>query len=176
MLLEHQLVPYQTKKLPNKPLLVFAPHPDDEVFGMGGALLLAKEAGTKIKIIYVTLGEKAGNPETRKKEAKTICELLNAEYRFLSYSDREVQATHRGIQAFRDIILAHPEYHIYFPSPIEYHPDHRAVAALVWRGAQEAKHKQPLFSYEISRQSEANLLVDITSVSHSKTDLMSVYK
>lgn len=173
---ERSLVPYHTTPIESAPILVFAPHLDDEIFGMGGTLLLAKQQKLDIKIIYVTLGQKGGDPEVRKQEATQCCEALGASYEFLEYVDREVQVTHETIEHFTQIIAEHSQYHIYFPSPLEFHPDHRAVATLVWRGAQEAKHKQPLFSYEISRQSEINVLRDITSVRAQKTELMMGYQ
>lgn len=42
-------------------LLVVVPHPDDESFGAGGALLLAKEAGLKTGVLTLTRG-KPGEP------------------------------------------------------------------------------------------------------------------
>ena len=42
---EGQLLPYSSNDLPPGPWLVFAPHPDDETFGMGGSLLLASGQG-----------------------------------------------------------------------------------------------------------------------------------
>ena len=38
---EHILVPFSVSELPPGPWLVFAPHSDDETFGMGGSLLKA---------------------------------------------------------------------------------------------------------------------------------------
>ncbi|MFX5108402.1 PIG-L family deacetylase, partial [Acinetobacter baumannii] len=38
-------------------LLVVVPHPDDESFGAGGALLLAKRAGLRTGILTLTRGE-----------------------------------------------------------------------------------------------------------------------
>ena len=37
-------------------LLVFAPHPDDEIIGCGGVLLNAIEAGRDVQVVYVTDG------------------------------------------------------------------------------------------------------------------------
>ena len=33
---ESALIPFDTSPLPGGPWLIFAPHPDDETFGMGG--------------------------------------------------------------------------------------------------------------------------------------------
>ncbi len=38
-------------------LLVFAPHPDDEVIGAGGLLQLALRSGKRVLIVFVTNGD-----------------------------------------------------------------------------------------------------------------------
>ena len=40
---EDALIPFNTSPLPSGPWLVFAPHADDETFGMGGTLIKARE-------------------------------------------------------------------------------------------------------------------------------------
>lgn len=175
MLLEHQLIPYQTTNLPQKPLLVFAPHPDDEIFGMGGALIKAKSQGLKITIVYVTSGDLGGESLVREREAKGVCRSLEAQCLFIRLGDRGVIASRENIIKFKELISEYPDSAIYFPSPKEYHPDHRATAALVWRGAQEATHRNELVAYEISGQSDANILLDVSDYYDEKLKLMSGY-
>ena len=43
MKIETDLVPYNTSPIPKGPYLIFAPHPDDEVIGMGGTIFLARQ-------------------------------------------------------------------------------------------------------------------------------------
>ena len=45
---EHILVPFSVSELPPGPWLVFAPHSDDETFGMGGSLLKAFSKESKL--------------------------------------------------------------------------------------------------------------------------------
>jgi len=40
MIEEHHLIPHQVSEIPPGPWLVFAPHPDDEDFTMGGFINL----------------------------------------------------------------------------------------------------------------------------------------
>lgn len=70
-------------------LLVVVPHPDDESFGAGGALLLAKEAGLKTGVLTLTRGE-AGRtlglcppeelPQVRVEELKRAAAVLQVDY------------------------------------------------------------------------------------------------
>ncbi len=57
---EYQLLPYNNSDLPRGPWLVFAPHPDDETFGMGGSLLLAKQQNIATHVVFVTDGALGG--------------------------------------------------------------------------------------------------------------------
>jgi LmbE family N-acetylglucosaminyl deacetylase len=47
------------------PLLVIAPHPDDDVLGCGGLVARQALAGRRVRVLYVTSGEKShrGHPE-----------------------------------------------------------------------------------------------------------------
>ena len=41
-------------------VLIFAPHPDDEIIGIGGMILRILKEGTEVHIVYLTDGEKSG--------------------------------------------------------------------------------------------------------------------
>ena len=60
MIQEDALIPYQTSPIPKGPWLVFAPHPDDETFGMGGSLLLAASEGIDVVLVVFTDGSLGG--------------------------------------------------------------------------------------------------------------------
>jgi len=38
-------------------LLIFAPHPDDEVIAAGGLIQQAREAGGTVRVVYITSGD-----------------------------------------------------------------------------------------------------------------------
>ena len=55
---EHDILPYHASPLPEaSAVVVFAPHPDDEVFGCGGALALHARAGVSVHVVLLTEGE-----------------------------------------------------------------------------------------------------------------------
>ena len=77
---EDALIPFDTSPLPFGPWLVFAPHADDETFGMGGTLLKAKEEGVETHLVVLTDGSMGGNSsdivETRIREVQQAAEIL----------------------------------------------------------------------------------------------------
>lgn len=175
VLAESTLIPYSVTDIPLGSFLVFAPHPDDEVFSMGGILSKAAERGQAITIVYMTNGELGGDADTRIAEANSVCDLLNASAKFLNIPDRSVKATHALFLVVKEIINDVKPDNVFFPSPQEFHIDHRATAASVWRGLQEAKYKGDAYCYEVSQQCECNTLVDVTSQIEAKERLCNLY-
>ncbi|MBW1671465.1 MAG: PIG-L family deacetylase, partial [Deltaproteobacteria bacterium] len=57
MLQEKDIIPYTPSDIPPGPYLVFAPHPDDETFGMGGTIALAAHAGIAVHVVVLTDGQ-----------------------------------------------------------------------------------------------------------------------
>ena len=60
---EETLIPFNPSRLPPDPWLVFAPHADDETFGMGGAILKAKEQDLKTHLVVLTDGSQGGKAD-----------------------------------------------------------------------------------------------------------------
>ena len=67
---------------------------------------------------------------------------------------------------------------VYFPGPLEIHPDHRTTALLVWEALQRVRehnfYPQPI-SYEISVQSPVNMLINISDQITKKQQAMDLY-
>ena len=68
---------------------------------------------------------------------------------------------------------------VFFPGPMEIHPDHRAAGFAVWGGLQQVYQQnliRPLaIAYEISVQNPINFCIDITGEKAGKEAVMSVY-
>lgn len=185
MLLETELVPYSLSMPPGERVLVLAPHPDDETFGMGGSLRLLTESGKQVKVIVLTSGEKA-DPKvtekqeyssTRKKEALKAFRLLGVtDCEFLGFPDREL-LVHRGDVkgAINRIVSAFSPDVIYSPSLIELHPDHRIAAELAYEISRGEKAVRCVY-YEITTLVRPNILVDISKTFKWKKKAMKCYK
>ena len=82
---EIDILPYQTTSLVGEKVIVFAPHPDDETFGCGGAIAAHCKHGDQVKVIILTNGDNADTlnrhrtekyVEIRKSEAQQAVSIL----------------------------------------------------------------------------------------------------
>ncbi|BCX87978.1 N-acetylglucosamine malate deacetylase 1 [Methylomarinovum tepidoasis] len=180
MLVEQDLIPYSVSPLPSGPWLIFAPHPDDETFGMGGSLLLAREHGIPVVIVVLTDGALGGEGNRsdlilrREKEARKVArDLRVSALEFWRLPDRGLRADPQLIEKIGMAVHRYAPRTILFPSPMEYHPDHRVAAYAVWEAAK--RWKGNLWSYEITAAGRVNRLIDISPVIDEKRRLMEVY-
>ncbi|HID30803.1 MAG TPA: hypothetical protein EYP19_12475, partial [Desulfobacterales bacterium] len=185
MIQEDALIPYQTSPIPKGPWLVFAPHPDDESLGMGGSLLLAASEGIDVVLVVLTDGSLGGTMvdedkfvRLREQEAREAARRLHLKaIHFWRQKDRQLQATPELVDRVAESVRVEKPASVFFPSPLELHPDHRAAALLVWQGLQRCPDfNGKAYSYEISVQCQANLLIDITSVAEEKAAILAVYQ
>ncbi|NOU47318.1 MAG: glycosyltransferase, partial [Bacteroidales bacterium] len=178
--MESGFIPYQaTKKVVAGNTLFFAPHPDDEVFGCGGAIIRHSKQGDTIRVVIVTDG---GFPthenqiiesyiENRRNESLEAAKILGySELQFLHYRDRELIANEGLIISLLEIIVNFKPITIYLPAETEIHPDH---IALHIAGVQAALRYEPdlnLIFYEVGKPLHPNILHDITDI-HEQLDL-----
>ncbi|MEI7869337.1 MAG: glycosyltransferase [Candidatus Methylumidiphilus sp.] len=179
MLDESSYLPFTPAKLPPSPWLVISPHPDDETFGLGGTLLLATEQGIAIDVLFLTSGDKGGVgdiAEIREQEALEAARLLGVrDVSFWRLPDRLLSPCQSVIDQLAEMILATKPACIFFPSPVEPHPDHRASSVIAWEALRKTGFTAEPWSYEISVQGPVNKLVDISRVASRKREIMAVY-
>ena len=180
---ENILIPFHASSLPDGPWLVFAPHADDETFGMGGSLLKAKEEGIETHLVVLTDGSQGGNSAdlvaTRNREVRQAAVMLGCKSMDCwSEPDRCLDATQATIDKVIGVIQDLLPSTVFFPGPLEIHPDHRAAALLVWEALKKVRSKEftpePI-SYEIGVQNPANMLIDVTAQIEAKKEVMKVY-
>lgn len=163
--MEDTLVPYQAGALPPADdVLVLAPHPDDEVFGCGGAIALHADAGARVHVVLVTAGDAAGDAGARVAESRAAAAVLgSASLVCWQVPDRHVADDTQLAARIERAVAATGARIIYAPSLWENHPDHRALA--------EAVHtvvaRNPALAwmaYEVSAPLRPNFLLDISAV------------
>lgn len=149
-----------TNDLPCGPLLVIAPHPDDETLGCAGLMRRYRAQGHVVRIIVVTDGSQAklpANPSPqevaamRRRESIRAANLLDIpteEVLFLSYPDGAAQEHRERIAAdiASQIWLYQPAL-ILSPHGIDAHVDHRTVSTIVQALRKEGKVTCPVLEY-----------------------------
>lgn len=184
---ENKLIPYETAVLPPGPWLVFAPHADDETFGLGGCLLKASDEHVETHVVVVTdgaqggddRGEDGGLVDRRRGEVERAGELLGLRgLQCWSEPDRGLKVDAERTELFAGAIRKLQPAAVFFPGPLEIHPDHRATGMLAWAALQslEAGEAKPqALSYEITALNPINLLIDISAQMERKHEVMAVY-
>jgi len=184
---EVNFVPFEVSPLPAGPWLVFAPHADDETFGMGGSLLKASRQGIEAHLIVVTDGALGGEREglvaIRTTEVQRAVEFLGiASLQCWDEADRGLQCSRATITKASNAILQLRPAAVFFPAAYEPHPDHRATTQIVWqamgkllRQARQGFNPPIPLSYEIGVQSPINTLVDVTDVMPQKLQAIAIY-
>lgn len=180
---ERDIIPYETQDPPPGPWLVFAPHPDDESFGMGGTLIRAREAGIAVQIVFVTDGARSGGDaaatrEIRKREAESACRYLEVvRFHFWDQPDRQLQPSEALANKVAALVAEVSPACVFIPSLLDLHPDHRATARIVWEGLRKTERFQgQVMAYDICTQGPVNTIVDITAVAVEKRELMALYR
>ena len=181
---EHILLPFAPAELPPGPWLVFAPHADDETFGMGGSLLKASKQGVETHVIVLTDGALGGDRndlvQIRQQEAIAASQLLDlTSLECWTEPDRGLEQSEGLADRIGAAISRLAPASVFFPGPMEIHPDHRAAGFAVWEGLQQVYQQnviRPLaLAYEISVQNPINLCIDITDEKAGKETVMAAY-
>jgi LmbE family N-acetylglucosaminyl deacetylase len=161
-------------KLDPVDLLVFSPHPDDEVIGTGGVIQQALAAGRTVRIVFSTngdgypraaaalLGKRVSDlsPEDmrslgreRSEEALRAASLLGlsaSHLVFLGFRDSALaQAMQQALPEFIDVVRQARAAVAYVSDGRDDHSDHRATYRLVTAAIREVEPAPPLFTYMV---------------------------
>ncbi len=129
----------ESKKSPLVAVMVFAPHPDDDILGCGGTIMHHVQKGHKVTIVYMTSGGAAqwdstkGKLETiRENEAKRAAFKLGVEdLIFLRERDGELTVSPSAISKTANLLRRYAPKVIYIPHKNDGHKDHRATHKIV---------------------------------------------
>lgn len=169
------IVPVELQAPAGKRITVIAPHPDDEVIGPGGTLLLAQERGCAITVVFVTDGS-AAEAVTRRKESADICRSSNWSAIHLGGVAGALDADKEmPMRLTRAIADSRPDI-VMLPYVLDDHDDHRRVNDLWLSGDRTAAANAEVWAYQVYSVVLPNVAIDITAAHERKADLIRRYE
>ena len=176
--------------------IVIAPHPDDEIFGVGGTLLRRKNEGAKTACIFVTSPSKRLNwskekIRQRSLEINQVSALLNFDELFeLKFPSADLDQVPMSdlVAAISNIFLIFKPNEIFIPHPSDIHTDHKivfnaAVSCSKWFRFPFVKR---ILTYETLSETEfginpnqtfkPNVFINIEPYIEKKLKAISIYK
>ena len=174
LILESDLIPYSAcTVLPAHAALVIAPHPDDEVFGCGGAIASHVKHGQPVCVVVLTDGALYGDAAVRQLESNAAAAVLGYGLpEFWAFPDRGLRYSEALVTRLVDKIATTKSDLVYAPSPWEIHPDHRQAHMLAVEAVRRSAPGVRLAFYEIGAPLRPNLLLDLTALSDTKEAAM----
>lgn len=176
--------------------LVVAPHPDDEVLGVGGTLLRRSEEGHSVAWLIVTSmsidgGWSKDQIDRRSREIKDIAEMFSfAEVYELNYATTLLDAVPAKdlVQSVSSVFKNFEPDEIFIPHWGDVHSDHRAVFSAVSSSSKwfRSSSINRIFTYETPSETDFSLVpaeifvpntfVDISRYLDLKIEAMKIYK
>jgi N-acetylglucosamine malate deacetylase 1 len=155
-------------------------HPGDPEYGCGGTMARYADLGHDVVLLYLNRGEKncpdtPGDPgsKVRVPEAQKASEILKARPVFAGQCDGNAIIDPAHYDSFNKLLAGLAPDILFTQWPIDNHPDHRAIANLVYQGWLSLRRKPALYFYEVSDGEDTVMFpptdyVDISGVEQRK--------
>ncbi len=171
------------------PVMVIAPHPDDEVIGCGGTLCRHVAGGDSVSVVYLTRGEKSrGYPwltaaqrqAKRVQEATSSCAILGVrDTVFLDGEDGNLSEPAMFGELLGKVaaeVAARQPRAIYVPHGDDNHADHIAAYRMICQIVRELAPAPIVYQYELWSPLTADFAVDITGVMRCKVKAIKCHR
>lgn len=130
-----------------KKIMVFAPHPDDDIIGCGGSIAHHVAQGNLVSIVYMTSGEagslqypKEDLARIREAEARKAASLLGvSDLIFLKNPDGYIENNQDNLIKIVNLIRDKKPSSIYVPHHNDFSRDHHTTHQLVLEACNRAK-------------------------------------
>jgi N-acetylglucosamine malate deacetylase 1 len=167
-------------------------HPDDVEIGMGATVAKMVRSGKRVGIVDLTNGEPTpfGSPEIRATESAKAAQILGAERRTLTQSNRylfdTVEARMELAEVFREL---RPKM-VFVPYADDAHPDHVAASSIAVAARFYAKFTktdmagEPFFPQRVYRYmavhqriiAEPSFIIDVSEDLDAKLSALAAYE
>jgi len=176
-----------------KTLLTICAHNDDQIIGAGGTLAKYAKNGWRIRTIICSYGEKS-HPhlprdeviKKRMQEAQSSDKILGGKgFVCLGIQDGKFRREFKeknASQQLTEIIAKEEPFLIFTHSKDDFHPDHRAVHAMVRLLVKMGVITCPVFTFDVwtplgfSHSRAPKLYVDVSGTFQQKVDALMVHK
>jgi LmbE family N-acetylglucosaminyl deacetylase len=170
-------LPKLWKRVPQGRVLAFAPHPDDEVAGPGGALAIHAAQGDAVRVVVASDGT-SGDPDgrytqaqfvaTRRAESQAGLRLLGVDdVRFWGFPDghvlSETDLRNAAALAQQELAAFRPDV-VYLPWELDGHADHVALHVIVARALDASGFRGLALGYEVWNAMVPDVIVETTAV------------
>jgi len=158
-------------------ILVLAPHPDDEIIGPGGTLLLARAAGCAVNVLFLTTG-RAHDRETRRSEAQALCAAAGFEALFAG-GDADAIDVAETARLLAELVSGRSFDVLFLPFFLDDHDDHRLASAVLSAAAKAravaGRLPREVWAYHVYGPGPMNCVVDISDVADRKRALIGLH-
>jgi LmbE family N-acetylglucosaminyl deacetylase len=190
---ERDKPPIEIRHFGGGPVLVLAPHMDDEVIGCGGALCLHARSGCDVTALFLTDGARgdAGARAAAPGNGSALAAQRHAESRraadvlgigrliFLDEPDGALAPNDALVDRLAEHLRELRPHLVYLPSVLDVHDDHWATNLAFRRaleGCADALEGAVLRQYEVWTPLLCNRVVDLASVLAQKTRALEVFE
>jgi LmbE family N-acetylglucosaminyl deacetylase len=168
------------------PIIVLAPHMDDEIIGPGGTIVRHLRAGASVTFVLMTDGmagdqrAKESLSEERKAESRRAAEIVGvSDLIFLDGPDGSLDDSPEIVAALEKIIASRKPAIIYASGLTDHHRDHWATNRILRKSLDRLSaglsRNILIRGYEIWTPLPANRMADITQVVEIKRQAIEVF-
>lgn len=163
-----------------KKVLVVGAHPDDPESMSGGTILMLREQGCEVVVVYFTQGERGIEGKSleearaiRHQEALNACEKMGVRAVFMSQVDGETYVNQDAYREMLDLMLLEKPDMVITHWPIDSHRDHRNCSVIVYDAWRRSGYAFDLYYGEVmtglqTQNFSPDTWVDITPVRELK--------
>ena len=170
------------REVPGDPVLLLAPHPDDEAIGAGGTLLAHRAAGSPVHVLYLTdgggIGEGRGElRDVRRQEAREAGAKLGAQQTFWDHADTELTNDAATVGALVELLANLRPGRIFAPSFFDTHYDHFATGQILVDAVGQSGWSGTICGYEVwDAVPFPNYLVDVSPHVEDRDAVLACYR
>ena len=198
LLEQRDAMPEPIERFDESPVLVLAPHSDDEVIGCGGVIARHVRAGATVHVVFMTDGrwgdgslfspglsaaERQQRQSTlvalRQEEARCAARLLGSQHlHFLDLPDGALRVNEQSVALMRERLATIRPQIVYLPFVYDLHEDHWQTNRVFAAAVRQLPPDRAVMvrGYEVWTPLLANRVADISDLMPLKREALACFK